>query len=48
MKTEFGFAVSVLAVGLAVWLFQPARVARAQDVHVRVSQNVKTGTESAT
>ena len=48
MKTGFGFAVSVLAMGLAVWLFQPARVARAQDVHVRVSQNVKTGTESAT
>lgn len=45
MKTGFGFAVSMLALGLVAWLLQPVRAARAQDVHVRVSHNVKTGTE---
>lgn len=35
----------MLALGLVAWLLQPVRAARAQDVHVRVSHNVKTGTE---
>ncbi len=48
MKNGLEFAVSILALGLAAWTLQPAPAARAQDVHVRVSRDVKTGTESTT